>query len=100
MNTESRTNRARPNGEAAILNVYPLAWAQSSIKQKGFIRTSRIAVSVAHDLLFDLRYGTDTMRWVGVESLDTDSENKSYAVQYQATKAQPFLALLRQLNLP
>src|SRR5712671_2464922 len=94
------TNRTATTGETTIRGLFPLAWAHTSLKQKGLVRTSKIAGSVAQDLLFDLKYGTDTMRWVGVEALDTDSKNRSHAVQYQATKAQPFLTLLRQLDLP
>ena len=52
------------------------------------------------DFLFDLIYGTDTRRLVEIEALDTESENKAHAVQYQATKARPFLKLLQKLRLP
>jgi SAM-dependent methyltransferase len=78
----------------------PFVWARDSIKRRGLLRTSQIAGSTAYDFLFDLRYGTDTRRWVNAQELDTDSENKSHAVHYQATKARPFLKLLRSLGLP
>lgn len=78
----------------------PIVWARDSIKRRGLLRTSQIAGSTACDFLFDLRYGTDTRRWVDAEELDTDSENKAHAVHYQATKARPFLKLLRSLGLP
>jgi SAM-dependent methyltransferase len=78
----------------------PFVWARDSIRRRGLIRTSQIASSTAGDFLFDLRYGTDTRRWVEAEELDTDSENKAHAAHYQATKARPFLKLLRRLELP
>jgi len=78
----------------------PLAWARDSIRQRGLVRTSKVAATVARDFFFDLRYGTDTRRMVDVKILDTNSENKTYAVRYQATKAGPFLKLLRTLQLP
>ena len=78
----------------------PIVWARDSIKRRGLLRTSRIAGSTACDFLFDLRHGTDTRRWVEAEELDTNSENKAHAVHYQATKARPFLKLLRSLDLP
>ena len=78
----------------------PFVWARDSIRRRGLLRTSQIAGSTAADFLFDLRYGTDTRRWVDAQELDTDSENKAHAVHYQATKARPFLKLLRSLGLP
>ena len=78
----------------------PFVWARDSIRRRGLLRTSQIAGSTAYDFLFDLRYGTDTRRWVDAQELDTDSENKAHAVHYQATKARPFLKLLRSLGLP
>jgi SAM-dependent methyltransferase len=70
------------------------------MKHRGWLQTAKIAGSYACDLLFDLRYGTDTHRPVAVEALDTDSENKPHAVHYQPTKARPFLRLLGRLSLP
>lgn len=78
----------------------PFVWAYDSIRRRGLLRTSQIAGSTAADFLFDLRYGTDTRRWVDARELETDSENKAHAVHYQATRARPFLKLLRSLGLP
>ncbi len=78
----------------------PFVWARDSVRHRGLLRTSQIVSSTARDFLFDWRYGTDTRRWVEAEELDTNSENKSHAVHYQATKARPFLKLLRSLALP
>jgi len=78
----------------------PFVWARDSIRGRGLLRTSQIVGSTVADLLFDLRYGTDTRGWVDAQELDTDSENKAHAVHYQATKARPFLKLLHSLGLP
>jgi SAM-dependent methyltransferase len=78
----------------------PFIWAIASAKQRGIVRTTRIAGSVVTDLLFDWKYGTDTVRWVDKAALDATSDNRWHAVSYQATKARPFLSLLRQLDLP
>jgi SAM-dependent methyltransferase len=75
-------------------------WAARSIKGRGVIKTMRIACNVAMDLRFDWKYGTDTMRWVTQNALDTQSDNKCHSVRYQATKAGPLLQLLDKLHLP
>jgi len=78
----------------------PFVWAHQSIKNRGILQTSRIAGSAARDFLFDWRYGTDTFGRVPVKDLQVDSENKTHAGTYQATKARPFLQLLRHLGVP
>jgi SAM-dependent methyltransferase len=78
----------------------PFAWASTSIREKGLKRTCQIGVDVLTDLTFDWRHGTDTMRWIEADALETDSENKGHAQLYQATKARPFLRLLSCLSLP
>ena len=70
------------------------------MRERGCVRTSKIVASVIADLAFDWKYGTDTRRMVWTDSLETDSENKSHAISYQATKARPFLSVLGQLRLP
>lgn len=77
-----------------------LTWAHDSIRQRGWLRTSRIASSNLHDFLFDWRYGTETRRRVDLEEFRTDSENRVHAVHYAATKARPFMKLLGELSLP
>jgi predicted RNA methylase len=77
-----------------------LRWATSSIRRKGVVQTVKIGTSISLDLLFDLRYGTDTIRWVEKAALDTTSGNKQLSAPYQATKARPLLRLLDTLALP
>ena len=64
------------------------------------MQTAKVAVSVVIDLGFDLRYGTDTIRWVDRDALNSESENKAHAAPYRATRAGALRKLLRKLDLP
>ena len=75
-------------------------YLRERLQRHGVVRTSRLAVSAVLDYLFDLRYGTDTLRWVEHQALDATSENLFHSSHYQPTKARPLLKLLRKLNLP
>jgi len=77
-----------------------LGWAVRSTREKGVVQTIKIACNVAMDLRFDWKYGTDTMRWVDRNALDTRSDNQSHSAPYRATKVGPLLQLLNTLNLP
>ena len=77
-----------------------MRWAAQSIKKRGLGKTIKGAASVIVDLSFDLKYGTDTIRWVYLKNLKIDSENKAHGALYQATKARPLCKLLRNLNRP
>jgi SAM-dependent methyltransferase len=70
------------------------------LRQKGVVETARIVAGYLTDHLFDLRYRTDTMRWMELDNLKVIGGNKDHGVQYQATKARPFEKLMRQLQLP
>lgn len=70
-----------------------------SLKRRGIVETARSALAFLWDMSFDLYYGTETMRWVSTENVQTDSNNKVHGVRYGASKAQPFLTLLRKLQL-
>jgi SAM-dependent methyltransferase len=71
-----------------------------SLKQKGALETLKSGVRILADYRFDLKYGTDTMHRVDVDSFDTDSNYKIHATPYQATKTRPLLKLFRKLRLP
>lgn len=77
-----------------------LGWALQSTREKGIVNTIKIACNVVMDLRFDWKYGTDTMRWVDRNALDTRSDNKSHSAPYRATKVGPLLQLLNRLHLP
>jgi SAM-dependent methyltransferase len=70
----------------ALLSTKPLAWVFESVKRRGPVLTFKVVLSVVIDMGFDLRYGTDTMRWVEVKTLDFESE--------------PLRMLMRKLDLP
>jgi SAM-dependent methyltransferase len=78
----------------------PMGWAVRSTREKGVVQTVKIACNVAMDLGFDWRYGTNTMRWVDRNALETQSDNRSHSAPYRATKVRPFLQLLDNLKLP
>jgi SAM-dependent methyltransferase len=60
----------------------------------------KITCNVVMDLGFDWKYGTDTMRWVDRNELETRSDNRSHSAPYRATKVRPLLQLLDRLHLP
>jgi SAM-dependent methyltransferase len=84
----------------ALLSTKPLAWVFESVKRRGPVLTFKVVLSVVIDMGFDLRYGTDTMRWVEVKTLDFESEHKGNAARYSATKSRPLRMLMRKLDLP
>jgi SAM-dependent methyltransferase len=75
-----------------------LNWTSRSIKRRGWCQTFKVAWSVLADLFFDLRHGTDTMRWMEVRELNL--ANAEHAVRYTASKAGPLKKLLASLDLP
>ncbi len=76
------------------------SWAGESIRARGLGTTLKIVLNTIEDSLFDWRYGTETGRAVDSNQLDAALANREHAVRYKATKARPFLALLRHLRLP
>ncbi len=76
------------------------SWAVESIRARGFGTTLKIVFNTIEDSLFDWRYGTETGRAVDSDQLDSALANREHAVRYKATKARPFVALLRHLDLP
>lgn len=77
-----------------------LTWAFDSVRQRGLVRTAKVAASVIADLTFDWRYGTDTARRVFSDELGAVGENKIHSARYQPTKAGPLRHLLHSLDLP
>lgn len=77
-----------------------LRWAWKSAREKDIFQTVKIAGNFLRDLSFDWRHGTDTMRRLDRDALDTRIENQSHSSSYGATKVGPFLRLMTQLDLP
>jgi SAM-dependent methyltransferase len=78
----------------------PFRWLTRTLREKGPVQTAQIAVNFGGDLLFDWRYGTDTMRWEARDELGATAPSLAHSRQYKATKTRPFLHLLRRLDLP
>ena len=70
-----------------------LGRALNSIRRKG-LRISLLKSYVALiDHWFDIRYGTDTCRWIGLEDLKISSLNKERGVRYEPAR----VVLLRKM---
>jgi tRNA1(Val) A37 N6-methylase TrmN6 len=82
------------------LRKHPIRRLSESLRRHGVLETLKSAARIIADYRFDLKYGTDTMQQVEVDSLDTNSGNKAHARRYQASKARPLLKLFRTLALP
>jgi len=76
------------------------AWMRESVRNRGVGTTLKIVVSTIEDACFDWRHGTETERVVDSDQFEASLANRGHAVRYKATKARPFLALLRHLRLP
>lgn len=72
--------------------------ARDSIRKNGFQGFLKILLSYLEDYIFDIRYGTDTMRWIDLNDLDIQSENRHRGVNYQPTRARPFRKLIGMLD--
>lgn len=83
-----------------ILGKNPVRWFFGSLRRSGLRQTLVIIWSVIVDLWFDFRYGTDTFRRVPQGQIETDSENIVHSANYGASKAVPFMRLMRRLKLP
>ncbi len=51
----------------------------SAVKRRGVLMTVRIAY---HEILFDLRYGTETKKYIEAEDIQTQSRNKAEGHKY------------------
>ena len=75
-------------------------WARYTVAEKGIVNTILIMCNLVMDLSFDWKHGTDTMRWVNRDDLETQSGNRLHSARYSATKVRPLLQLLGRLHLP
>ena len=77
-----------------------LTWTTRSIRHRGFLTTFKVALSTVEDSFFDRRFGTETRHPVNSDQLEASLANRAHAVRYKATKARPFLKLLRRSRFP
>jgi SAM-dependent methyltransferase len=78
----------------------PLTWVFDSMKNRGLRETFGSVVRVVVDVGFDMRYGTDTVRWVEINALGFESEHKKDGFTYIPSPVNPLRTLLRKLGLP
>jgi len=78
----------------------PLAWAFDTLKSQGLRGTLSSIARAFVDVSFDIRYGTDTARWVDINTLRVESEHKKDAYTYIPTQITPLRTVLRKLDLP
>ena len=78
----------------------PLSWAFDTLKSQGLRGTLSSVVRAFVDVGFDIQYGTDTARWVEIDTLCVESEHKKDAHTYIPTQITPLRTVLRQLELP
>jgi SAM-dependent methyltransferase len=71
-----------------------------TLKYRGLIRSVQGILSIIEDYYFDLRNGTETMRWVELDDLDIKSENKKRGIRYEPTRVRHFRKLLSILTFP
>jgi SAM-dependent methyltransferase len=82
-----------------IVNKKPIRWFYASLCRCGMRQTLLIIWSVIADMWFDFSYGTDTLRRIPRDQIETGSENKVYATGCGATKVVAFMGLMRRLKL-
>ena len=70
------------------------------IRRTSVLETFAFMMSYIADLIFDLRYGTNTAAWVSLKRLNIRSENLSRAVDYQPTQILPLRRLLKEMEIP
>jgi SAM-dependent methyltransferase len=68
-----------------------------SIKTIGFLRTLAVIQNRLADVLFDLRYGTNTVQIEHLASLEIPSENVQRGQRYQPTGALAFKKIIQTL---
>ena len=58
-----------------------------------------LIVSTMVDYLYDVRYGTDTNSWVGLEELTIVGDNRTHGEMYQGSRYLGLTKMFRQLSL-
>ncbi len=71
-----------------------------SIRRVGLNATAGLALGRLIDSLFDTLLGVDTNARVTLDALEIDSDTVSHGQMYQPTGVLPFVAIMRQLDLP
>lgn len=72
----------------------------TSVGRKGLKSTQQNVLTILEDYYFDLRFGLNTTRWVNLDHLKINSENKHRGRAYQPTRLRPFKKLMDRLDFP
>ncbi len=62
--------------------------------------TADFMVTLCEEVLFDVRYGTNTFGNVKLDMLDIISDNKGRGVDYEPTRIRPFKKMLKVVEFP
>jgi SAM-dependent methyltransferase len=73
---------------------------RAALREVGLKGTIGRAISKAMDYGFDVRYGTDTSRWIDVAGSGAGGSNVIHAVGYSPTRAREFRNVLSTLSGP
>ena len=68
------------------------------MRAKGPLRVVKVLWHATLDASWDFFHGTETLTRIAPQNLETDSENKSQATYYGATRARPLVRLFHQLG--
>jgi SAM-dependent methyltransferase len=70
------------------------------LRRRGVAGTADFMVTLCEEVLFDVRYGTNTFGNVKLNMLDIRSDNKEKGVDYEPTRIRPFKKMLRVVEFP
>lgn len=76
-----------------------LAITRRSLRNRGLMRTVRLAAAYCEDYIFDLRYGISTASRQDISTLDVIGNNCAHAQGYQPTHVRAFMALMKVLRI-
>jgi len=77
-----------------------VAQVVDNIRKRGVRITADVVLSELGSRWFDMRFGTNTARWVQLDDLQINSENKSRGVHYEPSRPRPFKKLMDNLDFP
>ena len=78
----------------SIIRTYEIRKVINSIRSRGVLTTLKVLKSIIIDLLFDVRYGTDTMRFIELDNLEVNSVFKNNGTDYIPTRARHIRTIL------
>ena len=71
----------------------------NAIKKHGSVNALKMGFAYCADLLFDIKYKTDTFAFVALNDLGIDDSDKESAYMYEPTHAIPLNKLFKKMNI-